>query len=281
MSLHLFFHLYYFLHVGRIESFKNIDNFGERLKLARLYFQATQRDLADLIDLNQGTLTKIERNVFVPEKDAIEKLSNTFSLNPLFLQYGQAPIFSKKVAFGDFVIADRNRKLQNLFSGEALDKIILYLLGKEQVREGYIVSGKPLYDVFIFVSHLKDPHYLVIRTDIEAGSTIRETLKQHNLTTSHVKNAALLEAFGLIYHTEYQFPHYKNFMDALGKIDIPRNMHFLREFPENEIMAPFIIAERDRDIIDKLLEFFITNKINEKDIRAAMKHLKEIRKSEK
>jgi len=277
----LFFHLYYFLHVGRIESFKNIDNFGERLKLARLYFQATQRDLADLIDLNQGTLTKIERNVFVPEKDAIEKLSNTFSLNPLFLQYGQAPIFSKKVAFGDFVIADRNRKLQNLFSGEALDKIILYLLGKEQVREGYIVSGKPLYDVFIFVSHLKDPHYLVIRTDIEAGSTIRETLKQHNLTTSHVKNAALLEAFGLIYHTEYQFPHYKNFMDALGKIDIPRNMHFLREFPENEIMAPFIIAERDRDIIDKLLEFFITNKINEKDIRAAMKHLKEIRKSEK
>jgi transcriptional regulator with XRE-family HTH domain len=267
--------------VGRIKSFNNIDSFGERLKLIRLCFQITQSELADMMDLTQGTLTKIERNLFLPDRNMVEPLFDLFSLNPLYLRFGEPPIFTKKMVFCDFVIADRNRKLQNLFPGEAIGKIILYILGKEQVQERIIVSGKPIYSIFIFVSHVNDPHYLIIRTDIEAGSIIRETLKQHNLKTYNFDNSSLLEAFSLIYHKEYQSSRYKKFMEVLGKIDIPQNMNFLLNYSEKEIMAPYTITESDEEIIDYLLDFFIKHKVTEKNIRAAMKRLKEIRKLEK
>lgn len=267
--------------MGRIEAFKNIDTFGERLKLVRLYFQITQNDLADLVDLHQGTLTKIERNVFVPEQDVINKLSVLFSLNPLYLRHGQAPIFSKKLVFGDFFVTDRNRKLQNLFSGEALNKIILYLLGMEQVREGYGISGKSIYDIFIFGSYLNYSHYLAIRLDIEASASIKKMLEQQDLKTYYIENSDLLSAFDSIYRKEYESHRYNNFMNALQKIHIPENLQFLLEFSEEQITAPLIITQKDEKTVQNLFEFFMSTNANEKHIQAAMKRLREMRRSGK
>lgn len=276
--MHFFFLLYYFLSVGRIEAFKNINTFGERLKLVRFYFQLTQSDLADLVDLYQGTLTKIERNVFEPEQDVINQLSDLFSLNPLYLRYGLAPIFSKKLVFGDFFITNRNRKLQNLFSGEALKKIILYLIGLEQVCEAYVISGKSVYDIFILGSHLNYSHYLAIRTDIEAGTSIKKTLDQEDLKTYYVENPDLFRTFDSIYDKEYKSPRYDNFKKTLQKIDIPQNMHFLLEFSEEQILAPLIINQKDQEAVQNLFDFFMTTKVNEKHIQAAMKRLRKMRK---
>ena len=265
--------------MGRIQAFKNIDTFGERLKFVRLYFQITQSDLAHLIDLHQGTLTKIERNVFLPEQNVIKKISDTFSLNPLYLRHGQAPIFTKRLVFGDFFVTDRNSKLQNLLSGESISKIVLYLLGAEPVHEVHGISGKSIYDIFIFGSFLSYPHYLVIRTDIEVGTSIKKILEQEDLKTYYVENSALLSAFDLLYYNEYKSPRYDNFRKTLQQIGIPQHLRFLLEFSEDQILVPLTFSQEDADKVKNLLEFFMATKANEKQIQAAMKRLRETRES--
>ena len=268
--------------MGSVKTFAKIDSFGERLKLVRLCFQITQSELADLIGNTQGTLTKIERNVFIPETDVVEKLSNLFSLNPLYLRFGEAPIFTKRMIFGDFLVADRNRKLQNLFSGEIIKKIFLYFLSKEEVYEAYMISGKPVYTAFILASELKSPHYLFFRTDIEAGNSIKETLVEQKLKTHSIENDDLLGALNSIYasSTNNDFDLIKK---RLVDINIPQKMPFLLELVKEEMLSPLIITEIgiNNDIVQKLADFFVTNKAKENEIRAAMKWLKEMRKSEK
>jgi len=272
--------LYYFC-MGRIQAFNKIDSFGERLKLIRLYFQITQSELADLMRITQGTLTKIERGLFIPEKDVVENISDRFYLNPLYLRYGEAPIFIKKMIFGDFLISDRNRKLQNLFSGDIIKKIVLYFLSKEQVHEGYMISGKSVYSVFIFASDLGHSHYLFFRTDIEAGTSIRETLSEQKFKTHYINDDDLLGALDSIYEISTN-DHFNLFKKKLNDIGIRQNMHFLLEFSKNEMLSPLTITEIgiNNDMVQKLADFFEANKANEHDIRAAMKWLKEIRKSE-
>jgi transcriptional regulator with XRE-family HTH domain len=265
--------------VGRIRAFNNIDTFGERLKFVRLFFQLTQIDLADLIDVQQGTLTKIERNVFLPEQNVIKKISDIFSLNPLYLRHGQAPIFTRELVFGDFFVTDRNRKLQNLLSGEAIEKIVLFLLNTEQVQEVYGISGKSVYDIFIFASSLNYPHYLAFRSDIEAGTSIRRILHQQNLRTFHVEDSNLLGVFDALYYGGYQFPCYKNFRDALRKIDIPENLQFLLGFSEGQVLSPLTIVREDALKAKELLEFFLAKEADERQIQAAMKLLKKMKKT--
>jgi transcriptional regulator with XRE-family HTH domain len=267
--------------MGRIKAFNKIDSFGERLKLVRLCFQITQSELADMIDVTQGTLTKIERNVYLPEQDVIEKLSTLFSLHPLYLRYGEAPIFTKKMIFCDFIVSDRNRKLQNLFSGDIIKKIVLYLLNKEQVYAGYKISGKSVKTVFIFASNIKSAHYLFFRTDIEVGAFIEETLKEQTLMTDQIENTNLLEVVTAMYESSSQ-KDVNLLKDKLKEIGIPKNLNPLLTFSEKEMLSPMIITEipADKDMVQKLADFFLANKANENDIRAAMKWLKEIRKSE-
>jgi transcriptional regulator with XRE-family HTH domain len=273
--------LYYFC-MGSIKSFTKIDSFGERLKLVRLCFQITQSELADLIGNTQGTLTKIERNVFIPEEDVIEQLNNLFFLNPLYLRFGEAPIFTKRMIFGDFLVADRNRKLQNLFSGELIKKIFLYFLSKEKVHEAYMISGKPLYTAFIFVSDLNFYHFLFFRTDIEAGNSIKETLVEQKIKTHSIESADLLGALNSIYasSTNNDFDLIKK---RLVDINIPQKIPFLLELVKEEMLSPLLITETaiKKDTVQKLLDCFVANKANENEIRAAVKWLKEMRKSEK
>jgi len=63
---------------------------------------------------------------------------------------------------------------------------------------------------------------------------------------------------------------------------MPQNMYFLLDFSKKEMLSPLIITEIgiNYDMVQKLADFFVVNKVNENDIRAAMKLLKEIRKSE-
>ena len=267
--------------MGRIKAFNKIDSFGERLKLIRLCFQITQSELADLMRITQGTLTKIERGLFIPEKDVVENISDRFYLNPLYLRYGEAPIFTKKMIFGDFLISDRNRKLQNLFSGDLIKKIVLYFLSKEQVHEGYMISGTSVYNVFVFASNLWDSHYLFFRTDIEAGTSIRETLSEQKFKTHYFNDDDLLRALDSIYEISTN-DHFNLFKERLDDIGMPQNMYFLLDFSKKEMLSPLIITEIgiNYDMVQKLADFFVVNKVNENDIRAAMKLLKEIRKSE-
>jgi len=271
--------LYYLLGVARTEAFNKINSFGERLKLIRLFFQVTQSHLADLMDINQGTITKIERNKFEPKQYVIDKLSALFSLNALYLKHGRAPIFSKELVFCDFFISDRNKKFQNLLSEDAIETIILYLLSMEKIRHAYVISGKPVFDIFIFASYLETPHYLCIRTDIKEGASVKKTLEAH-LETDYVEDSDLLIAFDRIYNEESESPRYGNFLNCLRKIEIPENMNFLLEFSKEEILAPFTITQKDEEAVHRLLDFFVKNKLNENHIQAALKQLREMRRSE-
>jgi transcriptional regulator with XRE-family HTH domain len=85
--------------------FDKIETFGERLRLLRTLFQITQEQLASHTGLLQGTLTKIERDVYTPDQRIIERIGAFFHATGAYLQYGEPPIFTKKLAFCDLSLS--------------------------------------------------------------------------------------------------------------------------------------------------------------------------------
>ena len=92
--------------VGRMKRlpFDKIETFGERLRLLRTLFQITQEQLASHTGLLQGTLTKIERDVYTPDQGIIDRIGTFFQVTEAYLQYGEAPIFVKRLAFCDLFL---------------------------------------------------------------------------------------------------------------------------------------------------------------------------------
>jgi hypothetical protein len=110
------------------------------------------------------------------------------------------------------------------------------------------------------------------------GNTKKIFEQEEGLTKYYVENPDLLGAFDLIYDKEGKPPRYINFKNTLQKIDIPKNLYFLREFSEEHIQAPFIITAKDEEIVDQLFNFFVKTKASEKHVHAAMKRLREMRR---
>ena len=72
------------------------DSFGERVRKLREQADMPLRKLAALLDIDQSTLSKIERGERKPNTELIEKLSAIFSIDKKELQIS---FISDKVAY--------------------------------------------------------------------------------------------------------------------------------------------------------------------------------------
>ena len=63
---------------------------GDRLRHARQRRDLTQHDLAELADMSQGTVARIERGRLTPRQYTIQRLATALDLSPEWLLSGDA-----------------------------------------------------------------------------------------------------------------------------------------------------------------------------------------------
>jgi transcriptional regulator with XRE-family HTH domain len=157
-----------------------IEKIGDRLKFLRVLFQLSQEQVAigSLARLRQATITKIERNLYFPDDKIINKLSLFLRVNNSYLQFGTAPIFDKlRCVCGDFFIAVRNRKFQNILTENYMEAVINHLVFTEIIEHCMIITKQHFHFLVLF-SELKYPHCLIIRTDSNQSAAMQSFLKK-------------------------------------------------------------------------------------------------------
>ena len=60
-------------------------NIGEKIRNAREDMDLSQRDIANLIPMNQSNYSKIERNVQEPNLEQLRRICQILNLDPRFL----------------------------------------------------------------------------------------------------------------------------------------------------------------------------------------------------
>ena len=60
-------------------------NIGEKIRNAREDMDLSQRDMANLIPMNQSNYSKIERNVQEPNLDQLRRICQILNLDPRYL----------------------------------------------------------------------------------------------------------------------------------------------------------------------------------------------------
>lgn len=60
-------------------------NIGEKIRNAREDMDLSQRDMANLIPMNQSNYSKIERNVQEPNMEQLRRICQILNLDPRFL----------------------------------------------------------------------------------------------------------------------------------------------------------------------------------------------------
>ena len=60
-------------------------NIGEKIRNAREDMDLSQRDMANLIPMNQSNYSKIERNVQEPNLEQLRRICQILNLDPRFL----------------------------------------------------------------------------------------------------------------------------------------------------------------------------------------------------
>ena len=60
-------------------------NIGDKIKNAREDMDLSQREIADMIPMNQSNYSKIERNLQEPSLDQLRRICQILSLDPRYL----------------------------------------------------------------------------------------------------------------------------------------------------------------------------------------------------
>ncbi|MBO5946236.1 MAG: helix-turn-helix transcriptional regulator [Clostridia bacterium] len=60
-------------------------NIGEKIRNAREDMDLSQREMADLIPMNQSNYSKIERDIQEPNLEQLRKICQILNINPLYL----------------------------------------------------------------------------------------------------------------------------------------------------------------------------------------------------
>jgi transcriptional regulator with XRE-family HTH domain len=142
---------------------EKIETFGDRLRLLRTLFQITQEQLASHTGLLQGTLTKIERGVYTPDQDIIERIGTFFHVSEGYIQYGEAPIFIKRLAVCDlFLNGPRSQVGFRQFLKEGgLATIVSHLAGVDRIKRCLRSEGR----LGTYLITYRSLHHIIIRTD--------------------------------------------------------------------------------------------------------------------
>lgn len=59
--------------------------FGEKIRYAREELELSQRDMANLIPMNQSNYSKIERDIQEPNLDQLRRICQILNLDPRYL----------------------------------------------------------------------------------------------------------------------------------------------------------------------------------------------------
>jgi transcriptional regulator with XRE-family HTH domain len=143
--------------------FDKIETFGERLRLLRTLFQITQEQLASHTGLLQGTLTKIERDVYTPDQGIIDRIGAFFQVTEAYLQYGEAPIFIRRLAFCDlFLNGPRSQVGFRQFLKEGgLATVVSHLAEVDRIKRCLKSEGRR----GTYVISYRSLHHIIVRTD--------------------------------------------------------------------------------------------------------------------
>jgi transcriptional regulator with XRE-family HTH domain len=247
-------------------QFPRIKATGDRLKFLRVLFQLSQEQVAigSQAHLRQATLTKIERNLYFPDDKIINKLSHYFRVNNSYLNYGTAPIFNNlRCVCGDFFIAVRNKKFQNILSEDYIEAVIHHLVVIEKINHCMILTKLHVHFVVLF-SKLKYPHCLIIRTDNNQSVLIQGFLNTLKVTIN-VSEIPSDEDILMFFYSKRVFNK-----EDLGKYYIPLQLEGLIKVPIEMLLTPahFYLM----DSVQRILDFVDRIHASKDDLSTALEH---------
>lgn len=142
---------------------EKIETFGERLRLLRTLFQITQEQLGSHTGVLQGTLTKIERDVYTPDQGIIDRIGAFFQVTKAYLRYGEAPIFVKRLPFCDLFLNGPGSLVgfRQLLREGGLATAVSHLAEVDRIKRCFKSEGRR----GTYVISYQNLHHIIIRSD--------------------------------------------------------------------------------------------------------------------
>jgi transcriptional regulator with XRE-family HTH domain len=109
-----------------------LDEVGERVKSIRKSMDLTLRSLGDNIGMAASYISEIEKGKTKPGFEFIYKLSRLYKVNPLYLLYGEEPVYLEEEGAGQ-----AEKPSYNFSEGEIarkVEELLWYMERSEMVR---------------------------------------------------------------------------------------------------------------------------------------------------
>lgn len=115
-----------------------MNTLGIRLKELRKKYGLTQKSLADILLIDNSSISKYENDKAIPENELLQRIADFFSVSVDYL-LGRSDISSpKKSTFDDLELNPKDKK--------DIEKIFNSTLESLENQEGLMLSGNPIND---------------------------------------------------------------------------------------------------------------------------------------
>ncbi|MGN9161191.1 MULTISPECIES: helix-turn-helix domain-containing protein [unclassified Clostridium] len=115
-----------------------MNTLGIRLKELRKKHGLTQKSLADILLIDNSSISKYENDKAIPENELLQRIADFFSVSVDYL-LGRSDISSpKKSTFDDLELNPKDKK--------DIEKIFNSTLESLENQEGLMLSGNPIND---------------------------------------------------------------------------------------------------------------------------------------
>ncbi len=227
--------------LGRMKRlpFDKIETFGERLRLLRTLFQITQEQLASHTGLLQGTLTKIERDVYTPDQGIIDRIGAFFQVTEAYLQYGEAPIFIKRLAFCDlFLNGPRSQVGFRQFLKEGgLAAVVSHLVEVDRIKRCLKSDGRRA----TYVISYQNRHHIIIRTD--NMTAVDRVLLTKRVKAEVLPDEAVVKDVSRIYAVRRDADDRRSLSEKAGELINDRLRKFFGTFSADDVLTQAGILE--------------------------------------
>ncbi len=219
--------------------FGSIDTFGERLRLLRTLFQITQEQLASHTGLLQGTLTKIERDVYTPDQGIIDRIATFFQVTEAYLQYGEAPVFTKRLAFCELLLMGPRSQVgfRQFLKEGGLAAVVRHLAVVDKIEACHRAEGR----VATYLISYQNRHHIVIRTD--SATSVERALLERGVDVGVFPDEGFVRDVSKVYAVRRNPDDRQSVSEkASGMID-KRLRKFFGAFSADDVLTQSIILE--------------------------------------
>ena len=242
--------------------FKEIRTLGDRLRLLRTLFGLTQDEVASQTGLGQGTLTKLERDVYEPEAAVLERIGQLFSAARPYVVYGDPPLFIRRWVFCELLLYGKSRGVRQHLRDGGLAAIIHHLATVSFARRCFRSSTRP----GIYVMPDEGSHHIVLRTDdrdsvdraLSAAGVLSELLPDEVASVisrlyDAARGAGDRERLGQVL-SEITSHKLQAFFGVLGPDDMVTRATILAAAPRWRLILEYCrqIGAREADLADAL-----------------------------